>query len=129
MEKQDIEDRPKDMGAGEEGECGTYGDTKMETYMAMCKTDSQREFAVMVQGTQTGALQQSRGWDGEGDGGRFMREGTWVYLWLILVDVWQKTTKLCTAIILQLIKNKMNQKTSCVLSCSAVFESLQPHGL
>ena len=25
------------MGAGEEGECGTYGDTNMETYMTMCK--------------------------------------------------------------------------------------------
>ena len=37
----------------------------------------------MTQGTQTGALRQSEGWDGEEDG----REGTWVYLWLILVDV------------------------------------------
>ena len=33
------------------------------------------------------------GWDGEGDG----REGTWVYLWLNLVDVLQKTTKFCKA--------------------------------
>ena len=32
-------------------------------------------------------------------------EGTYVYLWLIHVDVWQKTTKFCKAIILQL-KNK-----------------------
>ena len=30
------------------------------------------------------------------------RERTWVYLWLILVDVRQKTTKFCKAIILQL---------------------------
>ena len=37
-------------------------------------------------------------------GGRFGREGTWVYLWLILVDVGQKTTKFCKAIILQLKK-------------------------
>ena len=37
----------------------------------------------MTQGTQTGALWQAEGWDGEGDG----REGTWVYLCLILVDV------------------------------------------
>ena len=35
-----------------------------------------------------------------GDG----REVTWVYLWLILVDVWQKITKFCKAIILQLKK-------------------------
>ena len=40
-------------------------------------------------------------------GGRFGRKGTWVSLWLILVDVWQKTTKFCKAIILQLkIKKK-----------------------
>ena len=38
-------------------------------------------------------------------GGRFKREGTYVYLWLIHVDIWQKTTKLCKAIIL-LLKNK-----------------------
>ena len=35
---------------------------------------------------------------------RFKREGTYVYLWLILVDVWQKTTKFCKVIILQLKK-------------------------
>ena len=41
----------------------------------------------MTQGTQTWALCQSRrvGW-GEMEG-RFRREGTWVYLWLIFVDV------------------------------------------
>ena len=37
------------------------------------------------------------------------REGTYVYLWLIHVDIWQKTTKFCKAIILQL-KNFKNQK-------------------
>ena len=34
----------------------------------------------MTQGTQTGALRQAEGWGGEGGG----REGTWMYLWLIL---------------------------------------------
>ena len=38
-------------------------------------------------------------------GGRFKREGIYVYLGLIHVEVWQKTTKFCKAIILQL-KNK-----------------------
>jgi len=52
-------------------------------------------------------------------GGRFRREGTCVYLWLIPVDVSQKT-KFCTAIILQLIKNKTNQKNFPMLSCSVV---------
>ena len=35
-------------------------------------------------------------------GGRFKREGAYVYLWLIHVDVWQKPTQHCKAIILQL---------------------------
>ena len=40
-------------------------------------------------------------------GGRFKREGTYVYLWLIYVDVWQKMTKFCKAIILQLKKKNL----------------------
>ena len=39
-------------------------------------------------------------------GGRFKRERTYVYLWLIHVDVWQKPTQQCKAIILQLKINK-----------------------
>ena len=39
-------------------------------------------------------------------GGRFKKEGIYAYLWLIHVDVWQKPTKFCNAIILQL-KNKL----------------------
>ena len=42
-------------------------------------------------------------------GGRLKREGTYVYLWLIHVDVLQKTTKFYKAIILQL-KNKLIKK-------------------
>ena len=45
-------------------------------------------------------------------GGRFSGEGIYVYLWLIHVDVWQKTTKFCKAIILQL-KSKLKRKKSC----------------
>ena len=37
-------------------------------------------------------------------GGRFKRKGIYVYLWLIHVEVWQKTTKFCKAIIPQLKK-------------------------
>ena len=37
--------------------------------------------------------------------GRFKREGTYVYLGLIHVDVWQKPTHCCKAIILQLKKS------------------------
>ena len=34
-------------------------------------------------------------------GGTFKREGTYVYLWLIHTDVWQKPTQHCKAIFLQ----------------------------
>jgi len=36
----------------------------------------------------------------------WVREGMYVYLWLIHVKVWQKTIKFCKAIILQLKKMK-----------------------
>ena len=52
----------------------------------------------MAQETQTGALE---GWDGGGDEREFKREGIYVYLWLIHVEVWQETTKLSKVIILQ----------------------------
>ena len=51
----------------------------------------------VAQETQTGALYQPRG---VGGGGRFKREGIYVYLRLIHVEVWQKT-KFCKAIIFQ----------------------------
>jgi hypothetical protein len=35
-------------------------------------------------------------------GGRFRRAGTYVYLWLIHGDVWQKATQYCKVITLQL---------------------------
>ena len=40
--------------------------------------------------------------EGREVGGRLKREGTCVYLWLIHVDVWQKPTQHCKAIIVQL---------------------------
>ena len=37
----DIENRPMDMGGGEEGEDEMYGESNMETYNTICKIDSQ----------------------------------------------------------------------------------------
>ena len=54
-------------------------------------------------------------------GGRFGKEGTWVYLGLILVDVRQKTTKFCKAIILPLKKFKKQQKKIPPGMCVCVF--------
>ena len=60
------------------------------------------------------------GWDGEGGvmgrevGGRFKRDGSYVYLWLIHVELLQKTTEFYKAIILQL-NNKLllKKKVEC----------------
>ena len=41
----------------------------------------------MAQETQTGLGINLGGWDGEGDWRGFKREGTYVYLWLIHVEV------------------------------------------
>ena len=42
-------------------------------------------------------------------GGRSKREGAYVYLWLIHVNVWQKPMQYCKAIILQLKLNKLKK--------------------
>ena len=43
-------------------------------------------------------------------GGKFKREGTYVYAWLINVDVWQKPTQYCKAIILQSKINNLKKR-------------------
>ena len=49
--------REQTYGHGERGGEGEmYGKSNMETYMIRCKIDSQQEFAVWAQETQTGAL-------------------------------------------------------------------------
>ena len=79
-----------------------YGESNMETYIAICKIGSQWEFVVCLR-------ELKKRWDGEGEEGRFKREETYVYLWLIYVKVWQKATKFCKTIALQL-KNKIFKK-------------------
>ena len=64
-----------------------YGQSNMETYITICKIDSQWEFAVCLRELKQGLCINLEGYDGEGDGGRFKREGTYVYLWLIHVQV------------------------------------------
>ena len=43
-------------------------------------------------------------------GRRFKREGTYVYLWLIHVAIWQKPAQYCKAMILQLNINPSIEK-------------------
>ena len=87
MEKQ-IENRLMDMGRGEERvRVSKYGESRMETYITMCKIDGQWEFAVCLRKLKQGLSINLEGWNGEGDGGRFRREGMYVYLWLINIEV------------------------------------------
>ena len=45
-----------------------YGRNNMETYIAICKIDSQQEFAVWLRKLKQGLCINIEGWDGEGDG-------------------------------------------------------------
>ena len=44
-----------------------YGDSNMETYITVCKIDSQREFAEWLRKFKKGLCINLEGWDGEGD--------------------------------------------------------------
>ena len=61
------------MQRGGEGEM--YGDSNMETYITVCKIDSQREFAEWLRKFKKGLCINLEGWDGKGDGKEFQREG------------------------------------------------------
>ena len=91
--------REKTYGHRERGgEDEMYRKSNMETYITICKIDSPQEFAVSFRKLKQGLCDKLEG----GVGRRFKKEGTYVHLWLIHVDVWQKTTKFYKAIILQL---------------------------
>ena len=59
-----MENRHMDMGRGEEGEM--YGKSNTETYITICKTDSQREFAVWR-------------WEGGSKGRGYMYTYGWIH--------------------------------------------------
>ena len=51
-----------------------YGKSNMETYITICKIDSQREFAVWLRKLKQAPCINLEGWDGEG-GGREVQKG------------------------------------------------------
>ena len=76
--------REQTYGHGQRvGENEMYGESTMETYITICKIDSQREFAVCLRKLKR-ALYQPRG---VGWGEKFKKEGIYVYLWLIHAEV------------------------------------------
>ena len=80
--------REQTYGHGERGGEGEmYGNRNVETYITICEIDGQREFAVWLSKLKQGLCINLEGWDGGEMGGSFKREGMYVYLWLIHVEV------------------------------------------
>ena len=52
-----------------------YGKSHMETYITICKIDSQREFAVCRRKLKQGLYITLEGWDREEDGREVQEEG------------------------------------------------------
>ena len=99
---------------GLEGEDGTNGENSMETYtvaQTASKIDSHGNLLYDSGSSTQGSVTTQRGgmvWE---VGGRLKREGTYVYLGLIHVYVWQKSTQYCNY---PSIKNKLRKKSMCV---------------
>ena len=94
-----VENRFVDTVWEEEG--GTNWKNSMERYITICKIESgnllgNRELnSVLCDNLDL--------WDGKEVGGRFKKEGTYVYQWLIHVDIWQKPAQYYTANIINTI--------------------------
>ena len=56
-----------------------YGKSNMETYITICKIDSQQEFAVWLRKLKHGLYINLEGWDGVGDG-REVQKGGDIYI-------------------------------------------------
>ena len=52
-----------------------YGESKMETYIIICKIDSQWEFAVWLRKLKQGLCINLERWDGEGDERKVQKGG------------------------------------------------------
>ena len=64
-----------------------HGKSNMESYTTICKIDSQQEFAVWLRKLKQGLCINIEGWMERKMEGSFKREGIYVYLWLIHVEV------------------------------------------
>ena len=78
------------------------GESGMETYtLTYVKQIASGNLLYDSGNSNRGSVTTYRGRMGREMGGRFWREGTHVYLWLIHVDVWQNPSQYCKVIILQ----------------------------
>ena len=86
-------------GGGGEGEM--YRKSNMETYITIFKQIVNGNLMYGSGHSNRGSVSTSRGGMESEVGGRFKKEGIYVCLWLNHVEVCQKRTKFCKAIILQ----------------------------
>ena len=73
----------------------------MDTYITICKIAS-GNLLYDTRNSNQGSVRTLRGGMWREVDGRFRREKPYVYLWLVYVDVWQKPTQFCKAVIFQL---------------------------
>ena len=52
-----------------------HGKNNMESYVTICKIDSQQEFAVWFRKLKQGLCINLEGWDGDGDGREVQKVG------------------------------------------------------
>ena len=91
---EDIENRLMTMGGGEEGEGEMNGESSKEAYtLPYVKQIANGNLLYESGNSNQGSITIQMGEKGQEVGGRFKREGTYVYLWLIHVDVWQKSNQ------------------------------------
>ena len=68
--------REQTYGHGDRGGEGEmYGESNMETYITICKIDSQWEFAVWLRKLKHGLCINLEGWDGERHGREVQKGG------------------------------------------------------
>ena len=74
--RRDLRHKEQTCGLGERGGVGEmYGKSNVETYMTICKIDSQREFAVRLRKFKQGLCINLEGWDREVDGREIQKGG------------------------------------------------------
>ena len=64
-----------------------YGESNMETYITICRIDSQWEFTVWLRKLKQGLCINLEDGMGRDIGGKFKRKGIYVYIGLIHVEV------------------------------------------
>ena len=76
-----------------------YGESNRETYITICKIDSQQEFAVWLRKLKQELCINLEGWDGEGDGREVQKGGDMCIPMADSCRGLTETTKFCKAII------------------------------